>query len=221
LDESQEEWNVAVRQATNMARRPVGRLPGFLEEVLSEINKPTNNWRETLRPWIDNSSTKDYTWTKPNRRMLPFDIVSPGIISDGLPHLGVVIDSSGSIDTGMLKQFGGEVQSALDDGAVDKVTVMFCDDGVQSVKEYGKSEIIDLTVKGRGGTRFSPAFKWFEENAPDVSGVVYFSDLDCSDFGPEPSFRVLWAAHEQPQYVRQLRTRMMNVPFGDCIELMQ
>lgn len=220
LDDMAEEWNVAVRQAINLARRQgEGRLPGFLEEVVKDINTPKVDWRETLRAWIDPSSTKDYTWAKLNRRMLPFDIISPGTTADGINHVGIVVDDSASISSEILKQFAGETQSALDDGKIDKVTVVFCDDRVQRTAEYVMGDVIDFIATGRGGTRFSPAFKWFTDNEPDVSGVVYLTDMDSSDHGPEPHYRVLWAAYEQPVFVKQLRLRMANVPFGECIEL--
>lgn len=221
LDNIAEEWNVAVRQAANFARRQgEGKLPGFVQEIISQLNRPKVDWRDTLRTWIEPSSTKDYTWTKPNRRMLPFNIISPGTTTDGIHHVGIAVDTSGSISTEMVQQFTSEVQAAIDDGKIDKVTVVLCDDQVQGTTEYVMGDTIDLRVQGRGGTRFSPAFKWFEDNAPDVAGVIYLTDLDCHDFGPEPSYRVLWAGYEtHPMLVQYLRRRMEVVPFGECIEL--
>ena len=71
---------------------------------------------------------------------------------------------------------------------------------------------------GRGGTKFTPAFEWLKENEPDISGAVYVTDLDVysGDFGDQPPFPVLWAVYGDP---RELRQRMANVPFGDCIEI--
>ncbi len=96
---------------------------------------------------------------------------------------------------------------------------MFCDMQVQSTAEYVTGEMIDFTVPGRGGTAFAPAFEWFNENSPDISGLIYFTDLECDDFGPEPAYPVLWAGHSDPLETRELHARMANVPFGDCIEL--
>jgi predicted metal-dependent peptidase len=220
LDDVAEEWNVAVRQATNFARRQgEGRLPGFIEEIITNLNRPKVDWRDVLRSWIEPSSTKDYTWARPNRRMLPFGIIAPGTTTDGIHHVGIAVDDSASVSSEMLQQFASEAQAALDDGKIDKLTVVFCDDRVQSVTEYVMGEIIDLKAKGRGGTRFDPAFAWFTENAPDVAGVVYLTDLDSSSFGSEPPYRVLWAGYEQPMFIKQLCHRMDSVPFGECIEL--
>jgi predicted metal-dependent peptidase len=220
LDDIAQEWEVAVRQAINLARRQgEGKLPGFLEEVITDLNAPKVDWREIMRDWIDPSSTKDYTWAKPNRRMLPFDVIAPGTTSDGVNHVGIVIDDSLSISSKMLAQFAGEAQAALDDGKIDKMTVIFCDTRVTRAAEYVMGDLIDFTATGRGGTAFAPAFKWFMENEPDISGLIYLTDLCCLDYGPEPPFKTLWAGYEEPSQIKQLRDRMDNVPFGECIEL--
>jgi predicted metal-dependent peptidase len=219
LDNVAGEWQVYTRQAANIARRAgEGKVPGFIEEIVEELNSPQTDWRDVLRRFVDPmTSTKDYSWVRPNVRLMSLGYFTPGLISDGINHVVLSIDSSYSIDSDWLRQFGGESQAALDDGAIDKVTVIFADTGVRKVDEYSKGEIIDFTVPGRGGTNFSPTFDWINENLTDVSAVIYFTDLDCTDFGPEPAYPVLWAAYDtNPIAIKQ---RMDNVPFGEVIEL--
>jgi predicted metal-dependent peptidase len=217
LSESADEWEVAVRQAVNMARRQgEGKLPGFLEEVVDQIAAPQHDWRAELRAWVTTSSTKDYTWAKPNRRMLPLGYITPGTTDDGVGHVGFVIDTSASLNNPMLAKLGGEMQGCLDDGAVDKITVVFCDTDVRAAAEYVKGDVIDFTPIGRGGTRFAPAFVWFNEHAPDIDGLIFMTDLQCCEYGPEPEYPTLWAAIGDP---RDLKTWMARVPFGECMEI--
>jgi len=218
LSEAEGEWQTYVRQAINVARKAgEGRLPGFLEEVIDTLNDPRTDWRQALREWVDYSNTKDYTWTTPNRRMFALGYITPGMVSDGLNKVAFIIDSSGSVHTEWLKKFGGEAQAALDDGAIDNAIVIFADDGIHRIEEYSKGDIIDWTVQGRGGTSFSPALGWLMENVPDLSGAVYFTDLDSTDFGPQPTFPLLWAAYgPDPNELQRLIARL---PFGECIEL--
>lgn len=218
LAESAEEWQVFTRQAANIARRQgEGKLPGFAEEIVTTLNDPHTDWREVFRRFADPSTTKDYSWTMPNRRFVGLGYYTPGTVSDGVNHVVMLIDSSASVDTEKLQRGCTEAQSALDDGAVDKVTVVFIDTRVNKVTEYTRGETIDFTVQGRGGTDFAPAFEWLKENAPDASGVVYFTDLDCTSFGEKPACPVLWAVYgDDPRMVKSL---MGKVPFGECVEI--
>jgi predicted metal-dependent peptidase len=219
LDDTAAEWQVYTRQAANIARRAgEGKLPGFIEEVMEELNSPQTDWRDALSRFVDPmSTTKNYSWSRPNVRLMSLGYFTPGLVSDGINHVGIAIDSSYSVDTEWLRKFGSECQGALDAGTIDKVTVMFADTEVRGHAEYGKGEIIDFTIPGRGGTAFSPTFKWVEDNLADLSAMIYFTDLDCTDFGPEPPYPVLWAAYDDdPVAIRQ---RSERVPFGEVIEL--
>lgn len=218
LEEAAGEWQVYTRQAVNIARKQgEGRVPGFIEEIIDTLNTPQTNWREQLRNWVSPSETKDYSWRNPNRRMMSRKLYTPGLVSDGINHVAFAVDSSGSIDHKWLEQSGAEVQAALDEGALDKVTVLFVDTVVHKATEYTRGETIDFTVLGRGGTAFSPAFDWLEQNAPDIAGCVYLTDLECTDFGPTPPFPVLWAVYGYDARTRQ--QWIARAPFGDCVEL--
>ena len=50
------------------------------------------------------------------------------------------------------------------------------------------------TLKGRGGTRFAPVFEYVDDHQLNPDCVIYFTDLECNDFGPDPGYPVLWAA---------------------------
>jgi predicted metal-dependent peptidase len=217
IADAEAEWEVATRQAVNIAKKQnAGSVPGFLQEVVDDLANPRTDWREVYRRFIDPSSTKDYAWSRPNRRMLSQGLYTPGLISDGVNHVAIIVDSSGSVDRDALRTFGGEAQASLDEGAIDRLTLIFADTDVRRVASYERGERIDFSVVGRGGTRFSPAFAWLNENAPDIAVAVYFTDLECSDFGSEPLYPVLWAAYGDP---REIKSYAEALPFGDCIDV--
>jgi predicted metal-dependent peptidase len=148
-------------------------------------------------------------------------IWSPGTVDDGIGHIVVAVDDSGSVDRNMLARFGGECQAILDEGIVDKITLVIADDGVHHCAEYSRGDILDFAeALGRGGTSYTPTFRYVADNVDqDVTGLVYFTDLDCTTFGAEPDYPVLWAAYEQPLFRHLLPGRFKTVPFGDCMEL--
>src|SRR6266550_2950908 len=111
------------------------KLPGHLQRLVEEMNKPKINWRAELKDFIQNSMSKDYSWMRPNRRSVGCGVILPGFISDAMQHLVVVFDCSGSVDLEAQKQYGGEAASCLDDGICDKMTVIYTDTVVQRADE--------------------------------------------------------------------------------------
>ena len=218
LAEQEAEWDVRVRQAVNVAAKMAGSVPGFLAPIVEQNKEAKHDWRQELRRFIDPSEHKDYSWSRPNRRLLSAGLILPGFVPGRINHLAWIVDTSASIDIDALARAGAEAQAALDDGAVDKITVVYCDAVVQRVDAFLPGDLIEFKPVGRGGTKFVPAFEWLKENEPNISGAVYVTDLDVysGDFGDEPPFPVLWAVHGDP---RELRQRMANMPFGECIEI--
>jgi hypothetical protein len=218
LAEQEAEWDVRVRQAVNVAAKTAGSVPGFLAPIVEQDREAKHDWRQELGRFIDRSQRKDYSWSRPNRRFLSAGLILPGFVPGRINHLAWIVDTSSSIDLDALDRAGAEAQAALDDGAVDKITVVYCDAAVQRVDAFLPGDLIEFKPIGRGGTKFAPAFAWLKENEPDISAAVYATDLDgySRDFGDEPPFPVLWAVHGDP---RELTQRMTDVPFGECIEI--
>lgn len=204
-------WEVASRQAAAVAAaQNAGRMPRGADRVIEQIEKSRVDWREVLRRFVTPSSTVDFTWGRLNMRQYASGNFVPGTIADGVNHVAWVIDSSGSMDRGALAKNKAELQEALDVGAIDRLTVVSCDDGVHNHEEFARGDLIEFTPKGGGGTNFRPAFDWLRDNAHDAACVVYFTDLDTVDFGDDPGVPVLWA---KTGFSRNV------VPFGDVIEI--
>jgi predicted metal-dependent peptidase len=133
----------------------------------------------------------------------------PGFASIAPAHLVCVIDTSASMDDKALAVVGAELQSILDDGGADAITVVQCDTQVHSVETYGNGDILNTAIHGRGGTAFAPAFQWVRDNAPDASALVYLTDMDSDAWGEPPACHVLWAATERPRHA----------PFGEIVRV--
>lgn len=216
--ESDMETEIAIRQSIGIAKR-AGELPGHLKKLVGELTNPKADWRSELRRFMDPSSRKDFSWMRPNRRFSTAPFFLPGYVMDGVNHLGIVIDGSGSIDYVALKRGLEECQGALSDGGVDKVTVIYCDQHVYNIREYVGGDTIEILPAECGGTRFGPAFSWFADNAPDVSGIVYFTDMEAGDWEYLATIDApptLWAAYGDP---RRLHKLSEQAPFGEAIEI--
>jgi predicted metal-dependent peptidase len=214
------DWSIWTRQAVAAQKRHnAGTLPGYLQRVVNDLNTPRVDWREILRRFISQSMVKDYSWSRPSKRFPGADFVLPGLVSDSLSELVLVLDTSGSVFSflPLLQQFVAEIRAAIEDGTADRITVLHVDTAVRAVQVFERGDVVDVgRPVGGGGTAFAPAFRWIEDNAANASAVVYFTDLECWDYGPAPSAPVLWAAYGPPESVERHGSR---VPFGEVIRI--
>lgn len=215
--QAEEVWKTRIRQAIGIASasgKGAGSVPASVQRVIAEFLKPSLDWREMLRRFIDGGGARgDYSWMSPNKRMLGLGYIMPSLVPDGIRKLGVALDTSGSIDAKALSLFLAELQAALDEGNVEEVIVVHCDTQVHAVERFRQGDVMDVHPIGGGGTRFSPAIKWFEQNEHDVAALIYFTDLECGDYGDEPTMPVMWLAYEASERCRNA------VPFGDVVDL--
>lgn len=209
------DMKVKVQQAAAIAAKmQAGSMPASLKRLIDKLLEPVVDWRQVLRRFIDSTMVSDYTWIRPNRRFLGSGFALPGLQSDGLAHLVVAVDTSGSIDAKALQRFASEINGAFGDGQIDKITVIYADAEVSSVQEFQRSDELQLMPSGGGGTAFADTFEWIADNAPDASAVVYFTDLYCYDFGEEPAAPVMWAVYGDS---RQFDKLAAKTPFGEAI----
>lgn len=197
MAEQAAEMEARVRQAVSVARAAqAGTLPGFLAGLVDELNAPRISWRDELASFVDDAATRAASWSRPNKRFLQDGFFLPGSVADSVSRIAVIVDTSGSIYgvPDVLSAFRTEIQGMLDGGRVEAVHVVHCDQSVKGTQDFTAGDVVDLRPIGGGGTAFSPAFRHVAEHAGDCAAVVYLTDLECGDFGPEPEVPVLWAA---------------------------
>lgn len=201
------EWEIAARVSAQMAKQ-AGKLPGSLEGMLEEFLEPVMDWKAILWPFVANLSNEDHSWSKPHRAYIGEDIYLPSMRSETLGALAFVIDTSGSVSDQRVQQAWSEIMAVAQFEKPSKLVVIQCDSAVQSCEEIDIDNFGDfqVSVKGRGGTRFSPAFKHLAENYDDLEAIVYLTDMECSDYGADPELPVLWISTEK---------KWQEPPFGE------
>ena len=208
---AESDWQVAVTQAAQMAKQQ-GKLPGNIEQFISEIINPKVDWRTVVWPFCTSIVQNDYTWAKPNRAYISEDEYLPSMRNQGAGHFVVITDTSASVSDEELNQFFTEIAAIHREVQPELVTIIQCDTEVQDVKQVeADDEFVPNEHKahGRGGTRFSPAFKYISENCHDVEAAIYLTDLGSDDFGEAPDYPVLWVS----------TTSLNKVPFGSVIQM--
>lgn len=155
-------------------------LPNHLKERLRSLSKSNTNWKGQLKIFVGSQKgqRKEYTYRKRNRRTP----IAPGIKKASRLRLAVVVDTSLSISDAILQQFDAEIRKIAQTNKDIKIVVIICDRVVHDVYEYNQKLIREgLTISGRGGTDFRPAFDIITKREHPLlrqktDAVVYLTD---------------------------------------------
>lgn len=198
---------------------------GILREVIADLPRVRTPWEHILRSKLAKALRPQVTstWNRPNRRYLA---LSQSMIARGydMPYepglnpsapamrLVVAVDTSGSIDDGLLKRFAAEI-CAMQSRTGAHVTVIVADDRIHGEWELevkpGRKDLGPVRFHGQGGTNFGPAIA--RANELKASMIVYLTDLQ----GPaevRPNCPIIWA-------VPAVYARDTKVPFGQLVAL--
>jgi predicted metal-dependent peptidase len=208
-------WETAVRIAVQTAQaNSAGKIPGSLRQLITYLNRPKVSWRDMTRRFIDQSLTKETSWSRLSRRSFSTGTLLPGMISDRLQHLVFFVDISGSISFELCREMVSEVAGALNENTADMISVVYADTAVVHVDQFMQGDVVKAGQYRGGGTDFRDSFKWLKENAPDASCVIYLTDLEVNEYGEDPGCPVLWAV-----YSNRYEHVASQVPFGSCIHI--
>ena len=205
-DALEAEWKVNVAQTAFEAERQ-GRLPGNMKRQVDEMFQNKVPWRDELHQFFNQRAKDDYSWMRPNRMFAHTGIILPGMYSERMGPIDVVIDTSGSINEKTLAEFGAEIRAIHGLLRPEKTRVIYADAAVNHIDEFTPDELVTFNMHGGGGTDFRPAIKHAMENEPPVA-LVYLTDMYGAFPDAAPEFPVLWVA-----------TSKVVGPFGKTIEI--
>ena len=211
VDQLEQDWDRAMHQALQSSKAQ-GRDPGNLSELISKAHSSIIDWRNELREFLKMNASEDFSWTKPNVRLMEYGFF-PSRRSENIPSIVLAIDTSWSMDTESLKLVWSEIRNLAMDMVPDQLSIIQCDTKVNFFEKYNSYDLpAEWNALGRGGTEYIPVFKHLDyENEKPVC-MIYFTDLECytyPDFPPD--YPVLWASTGGPKAPRP--------PFGEVIDI--
>ena len=201
------EWDIAVVQAAAIAKS-AGNIPESFERFVEQIKAPKVDWKEKLRRFITQATKGDYSWMRPQRRMLPMGYYLPSLYSEAMAQLVVAIDTSGSIDQYTLDLFGSEIVAAKNAARPEQLVNIYCDAEVNHVDTFAEFDKVEFKMHGGGGTDFRPPFEHVETESLKPACFIYLTD----GYGPfpdtPPPYPVLW-----------VMTTDVRPPWGECVKI--
>ena len=163
-------------QKTALSSFRNGRAPNGLEDILSGIvGKPEISWSKYLKRLISvYPSGYKKTVTRKNRRQ-PDRLDLRGVLRNHISKILVAIDISGSITDEEIKEILREIFNLIKNNDV-KVTLAEIDNKVRRVYEVKNKNDLRPKLDRRGGTEFSPLFKYANNNRFKDHLIIYFTD---------------------------------------------
>ncbi len=204
--EVEQMWENAMKEALKKARKQ-GHTPGGIERLFDRNVDTAIDWRSELYHAIQRHQKNDYTFVKPNKKLLADGVYLPSTTSENLTVV-VAIDSSGSVDEALLGRFVGELEALLLSFPNTEVDLLVCDAKIQGVYRFVSGEVLDFALKGGGGTDFRPVFDTIDKELPQTSLLLYFTDAQGTFPDREPHCETVWILPGE-----------VAVPFGRTILL--
>ncbi|HEX6356695.1 DUF2201 family putative metallopeptidase [Actinophytocola sp.] len=167
-----------------------GLVPYGLEEEIRALEHPPPPWDARLARWFDEhvrapEPTRTYARASRRQSATP-DIPRPGKLRpEELAReltFGVVLDTSGSMDTELLGKALGAIASYATARDVPAARVVFCDAVAYDAGYLSPSEIAGrVKVRGRGGTVLQPGVDLLERavDFPADGPILVITDALC------------------------------------------
>ena len=184
-----------VNAAVSMMNEEIrGLMPaGFMSQVQRINAPPVISWQALLKKYVGTiSAEKRRTRTRLNRRQPDrFDL--SGAIDEKILKIVVAVDTSGSMDDAQIQAVFREIFAILAKRKYE-VTIIECDAKVQRVYKVSKPANIALSIKGRGGTAFTPVVEYINNDRYFRDALlIYFTDGYGENAIPRPrTYRNLW-----------------------------
>jgi predicted metal-dependent peptidase len=202
-------WREQVASAAAAARKK-GKLPGYLEELISGVLPPMLNWKDILRNRVSSAAKNDFRWNPPNKKHLYRGYVLPGISGSEI-KIAVAIDTSGSLSSDERAQFLSEIEAICTDFETYTLHLYAADARIQRYWELHEMDTVPRQMPGGGGTDFRPVFEDLTNGGKDFSALIYLTDLWGEFPEKTPEFPVIWISATEPCPVK--------VPFGEVIHM--
>lgn len=203
-----QEWAEALQEAANVAIAQ-GNAPAGLVQKVREIATKPQDWRALMQHFATDPARDEYRWTPPNRRHVWRGAYLPGLRSNEVNCVALIIDTSGSIGQQQKEAFLAEGRAMLDCGIVSELVVMSADADAYMVGRFNRGDPVEVDeLPGGGGTDFAPAFRLIEHEGIAPTCAVYLTDLMGSFPAVPPPFPVLWVT-----------TYPGRAPFGTVIDM--
>ena len=202
---AEEEYELLLEQL-NIKMEKHGDLPKGIDRFVESKQEAQISWRDELYRYVNAHAKSDYRMFPPSKKHLYRGIALPSIYGEELKII-VAIDTSASIDDALLKIFLAELYEIMQVFTHYVIELIECDAAIQNIQRLTPQEPLEPTLKGGGGTNFTPVFDYVENLNEDFKFLIYFTDGKGAFPKYEPLIDTLWVMPQTEE----------EVPFGEVL----
>jgi predicted metal-dependent peptidase len=205
----------ALEEEVASGGKTFGSVPAWIDDLVRATIEPPPDWAAELQRSVAMLTRSGRSFLRPSRRMSalageagewPDVVAMPGRRVMPAGRLCAVVDTSASIDAGVLARFFGALASVATAEGFDEVRVVQADAEVTRDEVLSAAELLftEVAITGRGGTDFGPALRLLareSRRAVEKFTVVYLTDGDgrfprADEAAP---LEVLWVIPGKPR----------------------
>lgn len=179
-------------------------VPEAFRDMIRDMTDPVLDWRDYLPQTINASFKDDYSWLRPNRRLLSSGTVMPGMDYADTIKVHCTIDKSGSMSINMLEDLLSEIYGIMTTYADFEVHVWQFDTSVSHYKVFTPANIEEMKsypLTEGGGTDFMCNWEFMKEREIEPDTLIVFTDgLPCGDWGIPGYCDTIYLVHSDPQH---------------------
>ena len=243
--EEQEKWqHVLTYVSTNRRNgKKAGTRAGTAQEILEDVQKGTQDYRKYLRKFavsreemeLDMDSFDYIYYHLGMERYGNLPLLEPLETREGhkLTQLVIAIDTSGSCSRETVRNFLRETYSILSDREnffrKMEVYLLQCDCMVQSAvvlhsREQWQNYSRSITIEGRGGTDFTPVFRYVDDlrsrgKLRDLKALLYFTDGDGCYPREKPAYETGFVFLKPNEYMNAVPYWAKKLLIGDKMRI--
>ena len=173
-------------------------LPSAVRDLIHKITNPTIPWNILLKRYMRDVSKEDYSWRKPNKRML-HEVYLPSLHSHALSRVDLCIDVSGSISQDEFNIFVSEAYGIMKNMRPKEIGISQFNHGhlgtdkVKSLQDFNKIEF-----KGGGGTNIEDTLN--ELRKVSTKAIIILTDGYLNTQLLRPKVPVIWCVYDNKEF---------------------
>jgi predicted metal-dependent peptidase len=177
----------SVASAVIAAQNNGDDIPDGIARIARDRLEPTVDWKKLLafnvRSAISNvAGRRDYTYARPSRRQSSINsgganFIFPAMRQPQPPCVGIVLDTSGSINDETLDIYLSEIRGIFSAvGVSSGLWVLPCDSKVHEIAKIKSFDLTKVRIQGGGGTNMAVGVAEALKIRPRVNIIVVLTD---------------------------------------------
>lgn len=164
------EFKSRIAEIQKYGSRQNGTGESALDRAIERAFKPQPfNWRQALSKYMRKFVKANYTWNKPSRAGIANHIILPSAGTTPKLHIGVAIDTSGSITEKEIQTMMNHLYTILSQFKHFEIDVWACgsqvyDETLLKLTNSNKSDIKKFVAKSDGGNDMRENFKFIKDH---------------------------------------------------------